>query len=162
MTALWIADAIRVHRVRALIDEVPRAQLVALARSVGWLLMYVSLPWAFERAEALATRLRSALAAIDGIAIEPPSSRGFSTTLPFSVSGWSAPDVAVELARRVHAHVGVDETRDRVLVGVGAWLREEELDRFVGAIAEIAAHTPETLPRRPLLTILAPAPWDER
>jgi hypothetical protein len=57
--------------------------------------------------------------------------------------------------------VGVDESRDLVLAGVGAWLREDELDRCADAIAEIAAHTPDTLPRRPLLTVLAPAPWDE-
>jgi len=161
MTALWIADATRSGAVRALVDELPRSQLLALARSVGWLLMYVSLPWAFERAEALATRLRDALAAIDGVAIEPPS-RGFATTLPFSVAGWTATEIAVELARRVHAHVGVDETRDQLHAGVGAWLREVELDRFADAVREIAAHTPDSLPRRPLLTVLAPAPWDER
>jgi hypothetical protein len=71
-------------------------------------------------------------------------------------------DVAVELARRVHAHVDVDETRGLVVPSVGAWHREDELDQFTAAVAEIAAHTPETLPRRPLLTVLAPVPWDER
>ncbi|MET0773244.1 MAG: aminotransferase class V-fold PLP-dependent enzyme [Candidatus Limnocylindrales bacterium] len=161
VTALWVAEASRIETVRALVDEAPRSQLLGLARSVGWLLMYVSLPWAFERSEALATRLRGALASIGGVAIEP-ASRGFATTLPFSVAAWSATDLAAELARRVHAHVGVDESRDLVLAGVGAWLRESEIDRFADAVAEIAAHTPETLPRRPLLTVLAPAPWDER
>lgn len=161
VTSLWVADPIGASRVRALIDPLPRSQLVGVARSVGWLLMYLSLPWAFERAEALATRLRGALASIEGVTIEPPD-RGLSTALPFSVAGWPAAELATELARRVHAHVGVDEPRGVVLAGVAAWVREDELDRFAGAVGEIAAHTPETLPRRPLLTVLAPAPWDER
>jgi selenocysteine lyase/cysteine desulfurase len=160
MTAMWAADTARARHVGGLFDQAPRSQLLALARSVGWLLMYVSLPWAFERAETLATRLRRALASVDGVAVAPPS-RGFATTVPFAVAGWSATELATELARRVHAHVGVDESRDLVLAGVGAWLREDELDRCADAIAEIAAHTPDTLPRRPLLTVLAPAPWDE-
>lgn len=161
ITAVWVGDTGRVDVLRGLVDPMPRAKLLALARSVGWLLMYLSLPWAFERAERLATRLRGALAAVEGVAIEPPS-RGYATTLPFSIVGWSATEIAVELTRRVHAHVDVDEHRDLVLAGVGAWLREDELDRFAVAVAEIAAYTPDTLPRRPLLTVLAPSPWDER
>jgi hypothetical protein len=160
ITALWVDDPARADTLRGLVDPMPRAQLLGLARSVGWLLMYLSLPWAFERAERLATRLQGALASIEGVATEPPS-RGFSTTLPFSIAGWSAAETAVELVRRVHAHVDIDEPRDLVLAGVGAWLREDELDRFAAAVAEIAAYTPDTLPRRPLLTVLAPAPWDE-
>ncbi len=161
ITAVWAGDTGRVDALRGLVDPIPTAQLLGLARSVGWLLMYLSLPWAFERAERLATRLRGALASVEGVAIEPPS-RGYATTLPFAVDGWPATEVAAELTRRVHAHVDVDGPRDLVLAGVGAWLREDELDRFAAAVGDIAAHTPDTLPRRPLLTILAPAPWDER
>ena len=161
ITAVWAGDTGRVDVLRGLVDPMPRARLLAVARSVGWLLMYLSLPWAFERAERLATRLRGALAAVEGVASEPPAP-GYATTLPFSIHGWSATEIAVELPRRVHAHVDVDERRDLVLAGVGAWLREDELDRFAAAVAEIAAYTPDTLSRRPLLTVLAPSPWDER
>jgi hypothetical protein len=163
ITALWVRDPDRIAMVRALVDTMPRSRLVALARSVGWLLMYVSLPWAFERAEALASRLRGALASVEGVAIESPS-RGFSTTVPFAVAGWSAEEVAVELTRRVHAHVDVDVdgSRDIVVAGVGAWLREGEIDKVAAAVGEIAAYSPDTLPRRPLLTVLSQAPWDER
>jgi selenocysteine lyase/cysteine desulfurase len=161
VTALWLADVVGARPVEALVDTPTTDQLLGLARSVGWLLMYVSLPWAFERTEALATRLRASLAAIEGVAIAPPG-RGYAAALPFSVAGWAAMDVAAELARRVHGHVGVDETRGKVVPSVGAWLRDDELEQFSAAVAEIAAHTPETLPRRPLLTVLAPLPWDER
>ena len=36
-----------------------------------------------------------------------------------------------------------------------AWNREDELDRFIGRVAELAAETPETLTRRPSLTVLS-------
>jgi selenocysteine lyase/cysteine desulfurase len=161
VTALWTADRARMRRIRALLDPLPRSQLLGVARSVGWLLMYVSLPWAFERAEALASRLRAGLAELAGVTAEAPE-RGLSMSVPFAVAGWSVADLAAELARRVHAHVDVDEARGLSVASVGAWLREDEIDRFTTAIAEIAAYTPDTLPRRPLLTVLAPTPWDER
>lgn len=161
VTALWVADRVAAERVRALVDPLPLAQLVGVARSVGWLLMYVGLPWAFQRAETLVLRLRHALAAVDGVIMETPD-RGIAATLPFAISGWSAPEVAIELGRRAHALVEVDEARDLLLASVGAWLRDEEVDRFASAVAEIAAHTPQTLPQRPMLTILSATPADPR
>ena len=44
-----------------------RGSLLALARSVGWLLMYVELPWAIDRTVELAQRLYEDLAAISGM-----------------------------------------------------------------------------------------------
>ena len=35
------------------------------------------------------------------------------------------------------------------------WNRESELTRFAERVAELAAHTPETLPRRPSLTVIS-------
>lgn len=161
VTTLWVADRDLAGRVRRLVDPLPLGLLLGVARSVGWLLMYVSLPWAFERSERLTVRLRDALAAIEGVELPAPDS-GIATTLPFRVRGWSAPDVALELGRRAHAHLDLDTTRDSLLASLGAWIREDEVDRVSSALSEIAAHTPETLPRRPLLTVLAPATWDER
>lgn len=160
VTALWAADRAVADRARVLVDPPSPSQLLGLARSVGWLLMYVGLPWAFERARTLTARLRDALAAIDGVVIEP-SSGGMATTLPFRVVGWSPSEVAVELARRVHAHLDVDEERGLLRAGIGAWHREDEVAQFATALAEVARHTPETLPRRPLLTVLSLAAQDE-
>jgi selenocysteine lyase/cysteine desulfurase len=123
--------------------------------------MYVGLPWAFERVARLAQRLRDGLAAVGGVTLE--DARGtIAATLPFRVHGWTPDETAAELVRLAHAHVEPDAARGMLLASVGAWTREAEVDRFVGAVADIAAHTPDTLPRRPLLTVLAATPWDER
>ncbi len=44
-----------------------RGSLLSLARSVGWLLMYVELPWAIDRTLTLADQLYEDLADIDGV-----------------------------------------------------------------------------------------------
>ncbi len=160
VTALWMADAGEAGRVRALVDRLPLGQLVGVARSVGWLLMYVSLPWAFERTESLVMRLRRALVACDGVSLTTPP-RGIAATVAFAISGWTVVDAAAELGRRAHVLLDVDVPRGLLVASVGAWLRDGEVDRFAQAVAELAAHTPETLPRRPLLTVLAPAPGHE-
>ena len=50
--------------------------------------------------------------------------------------------------------------RTLLRISVGAWNREDELDRFVERVAELAANTPATLPRRPTLTIIHGPPSD--
>jgi selenocysteine lyase/cysteine desulfurase len=161
VTAVWASDPTTAARLRTLVDPLPSALLVGVARSVGWLLMYLGLPWAFDRVEGLTRRLRAALGAIDGVTLGDGSS-GMAAALPLTVAGWAADEVATELARRAHAHVEVDGSRGLLVASVGAWTREEEVDRFADAVAELAAHTPETLPRRPVLTVLAPMPTDDR
>ena len=47
--------------------EPARTQVLGLARSVGWLEMYVGLDWALERGQRLAHRLRTALSEADGV-----------------------------------------------------------------------------------------------
>jgi selenocysteine lyase/cysteine desulfurase len=153
VTAAWCSERVDVGRLGSLLDPLPRATLLGLARSVGWLLMYVGLPWAFERAERLTGKLRTALTGIEGVEVLAPG-RGLATTIPFRVSGWSAEEAAAELGRRCFAVLDADERRGSLRPGVGAWLRDDELDRFVAAVSDLARHTPETLPRRPMLTIL--------
>ncbi|MEZ4597852.1 MAG: aminotransferase class V-fold PLP-dependent enzyme [Chloroflexota bacterium] len=152
VTALWASDPTIAARIRSLMDHLPPSLLLGLARSVGWLLMYVGLPWAFERVGGLAQRLQGALGAIEGVTLG--SGPSTAAALPFRVAGWSADEVADELLRRAHAHLEVDASRGLLVASVGAWTRGEEVDRLAGAVAEIAAHTPQTLPRRPLLTML--------
>ena len=62
--------------------------------------MYVSLPWAFERAEALATRLRDALAAIDGVDHRAAVPRLRDHVAVLGRADGPRPRIAVELARR--------------------------------------------------------------
>ena len=77
------------------------------------------------------------------------------TVAAFRISGWDAEQAAEELSRGVFAIVEADTEADLIRASVGAWNRETELDRFLERVAEIAGHTPETLPRRPSLTVIS-------
>ena len=131
-----------------------RGQLLALARSVGWLLMYVELPWALDRTAALAEQLYEELAAVEGLEmVADPAAHG--AVAAFRIARWDAASAGEELGRSVFAIVETDREADLVRASVGAWNRESELRRFTERVAELAAHTPETLPRRPSLTVLS-------
>jgi selenocysteine lyase/cysteine desulfurase len=140
-------------RLAASTDPFARGAVMAAARSAGWLLMYVGLPWVTARTMALARRLRTGLAAIDGVEVLGDPARP-SALLAFHVSGWPAEEAADELSHRAFAITDPEPGGDLVRVSVGAWNDEEELDRFVARVAELAGSTPQTLPRRPSLTVL--------
>ncbi len=129
-----------------------RSALLGLARSVGWLEMYVGLEWAYERGQRLAHRLHAALADIDGV--EPnPTADALATTVCFSIARWTAVEVVDELRRRVFAIISPTPDDQRVRASVAWFNTEQELDRLVAAVATIAAHAPDTLPRRPPLIV---------
>jgi len=131
-----------------------RGSLLALARSVGWLLMYVELPWAIDRTIELAEGLYADLAVIDGVELlADPGAH--AAVAAFRVRGWDAEQIVDELSRSIFAIVEADVEVDVIRASVGAWNRESELERFVKRVAEIAGHTPETLPRRPSLTVIS-------
>ncbi len=46
------------------------------------------------------------------------------------------------------------ESLDALRISVGFFTSDEEIERFAEAVALLAAHTPDTLPRRRGLTIL--------
>ena len=73
----------------------------------------------------------------------------------FHIRDWDAESAADELGRSVFAIIDIDVEADLVRASVGAWNREEELDRFVAHVAELARHTPATLPRKPSLTVIS-------
>ena len=50
-----------------------RTQLIGVARSVGWLEMYVGLDWIFERGDRLANRLHASLSDLPGVELLTPS-----------------------------------------------------------------------------------------
>jgi selenocysteine lyase/cysteine desulfurase len=169
-------------RLRGVSDPFGRAQLLSLARSVGWLLMYVGVPWATARTELLAKHLRAGLAAIDGVqilgpvdahdvnatgreaevpgrsdAVGPLRDVGPAPLMAFRIRGWEAEDAADELSRSIFAITDVDRDANALRVSVGAWNTEDELSRFVERVADLATHTPETLPRKPALTVISAA-----
>jgi selenocysteine lyase/cysteine desulfurase len=148
--ALWMAGARRANR------ALPRTSLIGLARSVGWLEMYVGLDWIYERTAALAGRLFEALIGKPGVAILTPRD-SLGAIISFRVANWTSQQVVDELSRRVQALVGQKPDLDAIVASVGWFNTEDELDQFAAAVAEIAAHTPDTLPRRPSLIVLSDA-----
>ncbi|HEY7133359.1 MAG TPA: hypothetical protein VH440_13980, partial [Candidatus Limnocylindrales bacterium] len=43
---------------------------------------------------------------------------------------------------------------DAIRISVGFFTTEDEIERLTGAVELLAAHTPESLPKRPRLTVL--------
>ena len=130
-----------------------RPSVIGLARSVGWLTMYVGLPWAMDRAARLAAGAWSRLAAIDGVAMVTPPDNG-GTLVTFRIGGWTAAQAMAELGPRVFAIARDLPPIDAVRISVGFWNTEEELERFAACVELLAAHTPESIPPRRTLTIL--------
>jgi L-cysteine/cystine lyase len=130
-----------------------RPSVIGLARSVGWLTMYVGLTWAMDRAVRLAAASWARLAAIPGVEMVTPAQHG-GTLVTFRVGGWTAAQAVAELGPRVFAIIRDLPTIDAVRISVGFWNTEEELERFAACVALLAAHTPATIPPRRTLTIL--------
>jgi L-cysteine/cystine lyase len=134
-----------------------KPSIVGLARSTGWLSMFVGLPWAQERAARLAGVAADRLAATPGVTLVTPRAR-MATLVSFRVAGWSAEEVAEALGRRVHAIVRSIPGLDVVRLSVGFFNTDDELRRVLDAIEELAAHTPASLPARPAIELLDQAP----
>jgi selenocysteine lyase/cysteine desulfurase len=164
VTLAWLAPALGADlpdRLRAAAEPFARGDLLALARSVGWLLMYVELPWVIGRTASLADRLLAGLVAIDGVEVITDAT-AHAALVAFRIEGWDAESAADELSRSIFAITEAQPEVDLLRVSVGAWNREDELDRFVERVGELAAHTPETLPRKPTLTVISgPVETDE-
>jgi L-cysteine/cystine lyase len=135
-------------------DPLPRRAVLGLARSLGWLEMYVGLPWIHERTARLAGATREALAAIDGVVPLTPAGSP-SGIVVFRIAGWSADAAAAELGARVFAILGPPPAADVLRISIGAFNSEDELNRFLDTVSLLAAHTPETLPRRESLIVLS-------
>jgi selenocysteine lyase/cysteine desulfurase len=148
--AVWLAEPPAADTVRR---ELPRTALIGLARSLGWLEMYVGLDWIYTRTAQLAARLHEALAGVPGLELLTPRPE-LVATLAFRLREWPAQAAADELAHRVQALVRPLDDGQTVQASVAWFNTEAELDRFAGAAGELAAHTPATLPRRPSLIVL--------
>lgn len=134
-------------------DEFHRAAVIGLGRSAGWLAMQVGLDWAFARARHLLGLAAQRLGAIAGLTLVAPLER-VGTVLAFRVAGWPAAQLREELGRRAFAVVGVVESADAIRLSVGCWNSEAEIGRFAEAVSELAATTPDRLPRRPPIAVV--------
>ena len=148
-TAVWWPDARRFES-----SNWHRPSIVGMARSIGWLSMFVGLDWIHERGTAMARYAAQALAAIEGVEVITPSDR-MATLVSFRVRGWTPQAALDELAARVFVIARTVPLVDAVRISVGFFTSEAEIDRFVDVVALLAAHSPETMPPRRTLTILS-------
>lgn len=161
--ALWLGSRSRSlvdpWAVGERLDRPPRRSTLGLARSLGWLEMYVGLPWANQRTMALSRALAETLADVPGVTVVTPTDR-MAGIVTFRIEGWTVDEAREELGRRVFALMGTVEVEGEpaLRASVGCWNTDEELDRLAGAVGELAAHTPADIPRRPSLVILREVP----
>ncbi len=124
-----------------------RPSVVGFARSLGWLTMYVGVPWSQERAVRLARGMADRLAAIPGITLlTPRPAQG--TLVSFRIRGWTAAQALAEVAPRATAILRDLPVIDALRLSIGFWNTEAELDRVATVVEHVAGHTPETLPSR--------------
>ena len=130
-----------------------RPSVVGMARSIGWLSMYVGLDFVHRRGTTLAAESAARLASIPGVSVLTPA-HAMATLVTFRIAGWRAQVALDELGSRVFAIARTIESLDALRISVGFFNSEVELERFAEAVALLAAHTPETLPPRRVLAIL--------
>ena len=127
--------------------------VIGLARSCGWLSMYVGLPWIHERGQAMAAVAADRLAAIPGVELLTPRDR-MATLVAFRIAGWDAESILAELAGRTFAIARTIPALDAVRLSIGFFTTEAEIERVATTVELIASHTPASLPPRTRLTIL--------
>lgn len=130
-----------------------RPSIVGMARSIGWLSMYVGLDFVHRRGMAMAAAAAVRLAAIRGVTVLTPA-HAMATLVAFRIDGWPAEAALDELGSRVFAIARTIPSLDALRISLGFFTTEEELERFAEAVALLASHSPETLPRRRVLAIL--------
>jgi L-cysteine/cystine lyase len=127
-----------------------------MARSIGWLTMFVGLDFVYRRGAEMAHRAADLLATIDGVTLLTPRDR-MAGLVTFRIAGWEPQAAMAELATRTFAILRTVPMVDALRISVGFWTTTEEIDQLLAGVRVIAAHTPETLPPRRTLTIVGQA-----
>jgi L-cysteine/cystine lyase len=146
--AVWWADARRFES-----SNYHRPSIVGMARSLGWLSMYVGLDYVHRTGMARALAMAHRLAAIKGVTVLTPTDR-MATLVTFRIAGWTAQAALDELGARVFAIARTIGSLEAIRLSVGFFNTDEELERLAEVVELLAAHTPDTLPPRRRLTIL--------
>jgi selenocysteine lyase/cysteine desulfurase len=149
--ALWWADARRFET-----SGYHRPSVVGMARSIGWLSMYVGLDFVYRRGTAMAALAAGRLGSIDGVTVLTPT-HAMATLVTFRIDGWPAQAALDELGSRIFLIARTIPSLDALRISVGFFTSVEELERLAEAVELLAAHTPETLPARRVLAILGEA-----
>ena len=127
-----------------------------MARSIGWLSMFVGLDWVYGAVDRAGAGPRpTRLAAIPGVERPDAARTGWPTLVTFRIAGWPA-QAAARRARAPGSSPSPERSPASTPSGSasGFFNSEEELERFAAAVELLAAHTPETLPPRRTLAIL--------
>jgi selenocysteine lyase/cysteine desulfurase len=121
--------------------------------------MYIGLDWIYERGRHLARYLATALAATDGVEVLTPA-ECTGVIVAFRVRGWQAERALEELEHRAFVMARAIPAIDAIRASVGFFNTDAELDRLVGAVAELASHGPGDLPPRRILAMASGGPVD--
>ena len=130
-----------------------RPGITGLARSCGWLSMYIGLPWIHERGQAQARIAADRLAGIAGVEVLTPRDR-MATLVTFRIDGWRPDEALAELSGRIFTIARTIPSLDALRISVGFFTTADEIERVATTVELLAAHTPATVPQRPRLTIL--------
>jgi L-cysteine/cystine lyase len=130
-----------------------RPSVVGMARSIGWLSMFVGLDYVLGRGPATAQAAARRLASIAGVSVLTPVDR-MATLLTFRIAGWTAQGALDELGARIFAIARTIPTLDALRLSIGFFTSEDEIERLAGGVELLAAHTPEAMPPRRGLAIL--------
>jgi L-cysteine/cystine lyase len=133
-----------------------RPSIVGMARSIGWLSMYVGLDFVYRRGAEQAHRTADLLAGIDGVELLTPRDR-MAGLISFRIRGWEPQQAMDELQARTFCIMRTLPAVNAVRISIGFWATEEEVDRFLDGVRLLAAHTPESIPARRTLTIVGQA-----
>ena len=133
-----------------------RPAVTGFARSCGWLSMYIGLPWLHARGLGQARLAAERLAAIEGVEVLTPLEQ-MATLVTFRIRGWTPDDALRELGSRMFVIARTIPDLAALRISVGFFTTTEEIERVAAVVELLAAHTPETLPPRPTLTILGQA-----
>ena len=131
-----------------------RPSVVAMARAIGWLSMFVGLEYVHRRGAEMARYAAERLAGIEGVTLLTPRDR-MANLVSFRIRGWPAQDALEELAARTFAVARTLPLVDALRISVGFWATEAELDRYLDGVRLLAGHTPETIPARRTLSVVS-------
>lgn len=130
-----------------------RPSVVGMARSLGWLNMFIGLDWVYRRGAEMAGRAHDRLSAIPGVTVLTPRTT-MAGLITFRVAGWPAQIIFEELGARVFAISRTIALVDAVRFSVACFTSEDELERVATCLEMLAVHTPETVPPRRGLTLI--------
>jgi len=131
-----------------------RPSVVAMARAIGWLTMFVGLEFVHRRGAEMARYALDRLAEIDGVTVLTPRDR-MANLISFRIGGWPAQAALDELAARTFAIGRTLPLVDALRISIGFWATQSELDRYVDGVRLLAAHSPESIPARRTLTVVS-------